>query len=104
MLLRPLQAADNAAMAAVIRSVSAEFGLAPSQGFAVADATLDDLHAVYGHEAAAYWVVENEAGAVVGGGGVAPLQGAPEILEIQKLEDATFRAWHLPLIHFGILT
>ena len=62
MLLRPLQAADNAAMAAVIRSVSAEFGLAPSQGFAVADATLDDLHAVYGHEAAAYWVVENDAG------------------------------------------
>ena len=85
MLLRPLQAADNAAMAAVIRSVSAEFGLAASQGFAVADATLDDLHTVYGHEAAAYWVVENEAGEVVGGGGVAPLQGASEILEIQKM-------------------
>ena len=85
MLLRPLQAADNAAMAAVIRSVSAEFGLAPSQGFAVADASLDDLHAVYGHEAAAYWVVENDAGEVVGGGGVAPLQGAPEVLEIQKM-------------------
>ena len=85
MLLRPLQATDNAAIAAVIRSVSAEFGLAPSQGFAVADVTLDDLHAVYGHETAAYWVVENEAGEVVGGGGVAPLQGAPDILEIQKM-------------------
>ena len=85
MLLRPLQATDNAAIAAVIRTVSAEFGLAPSAGFAVADATLDDLYGVYGHEAAAYWVVENEAGIVVGGGGVAPLQGAPEILEIQKM-------------------
>ena len=65
MLLRPLQATDNAAIAAVIRSVSAEFGLAPSQGFAVADVTLDDLHAVYGHETAAYCLFENEAGKVI---------------------------------------
>lgn len=85
MNLRPIQAQDNAALAAIIRTVSAEFGLAPSQGFAVADATLDDLHGVYGHPEAAYWVVENEAGEVVGGGGVAPLQGAPDVLEIQKM-------------------
>ena len=85
MLLRPIQPKDNAAMAAIIRSVSAEFGLAPSQGFAVDDAALDDLYAVYSDDTAAYWVVENEAGEVVGGGGVAPLQGAPDILEIQKM-------------------
>ena len=85
MLLRPIQPKDNAAMAAIIRSVSAEFGLAPSQGFAVADAALDDLYAVYSDDTAAYWVVENEAGEVVGGGGVAPLQGEPDVLEIQKM-------------------
>lgn len=85
MYLRPLQPEDNAAIAAVIRTVSAEFGLAPSQGFAVADATLDDLYAVYRQDGAAYWVVENEQGEVVGGGGVAPLQGAEHILEIQKM-------------------
>ena len=85
MYLRPLQPEDNAAIAAVIRTVSAEFDLAPSQGFAVADATLDDLYAVYRHDGAAYWVVENEAGEVVGGGGVAPLQGAEHIFEIQKM-------------------
>ena len=85
MLLRPIQPKDNAAMAAIIRTVSAEFGLAPSAGFAVADAALDDLYAVYSDDTAAYWVVENEAGEVVGGGGVAPLQGAPDILEIQKM-------------------
>ena len=72
-------------MAAIIRTVSAEFGLAPSAGFAVADAALDDLYAVYSDDTAAYWVVENEAGEVVGGGGIAPLQGAPDILEIQKM-------------------
>lgn len=85
MLLRPIQPKDNAAMAAIIRTVSAEFGLAPSDGFAVADAALDDLYAAYSDDTAAYWVVENEAGEVVGGGGVAPLQGAPDILEIQKM-------------------
>ena len=85
MLLRPIQPKDNAAMAAIIRTVSAEFGLAPSAGFAVADAALDDLYAVYSDDTAAYWVVENEAGEVVGGGGVAPLQGEPDILEIQKM-------------------
>ena len=88
MLLRPIQPKDNAAMAAIIRTVSAEFGLAPSDGFAVADAALDDLYAVYSDDTAAYWVVENEAGEVVGGGGVAPLQGEPDILEIQKTRCA----------------
>ena len=85
MLLRPIQPKDNAAMAAIIRTVSAEFGLAPSAGFAVADAALDDLYAVYSDDTAAYWVVENEAGEVVGGGGIAPLQGEPNVLEIQKM-------------------
>lgn len=74
MLIAPDTAwGDNAAMAAIIRTVSAEFGLAPSDGFAVADAALDDLYAVYSDDTAAYWVVENRSGQVVGGGGVAPL-------------------------------
>lgn len=85
MYLRRLNAADNAAIAQVIRSVSAEFGLAPSQGFAVADPILDDLYAVYSQDNAAYWVVVDEQNGVIGGGGVSPLKGAEDILEIQKM-------------------
>ena len=45
--LRPIQAQDNPALARIIREVSKEFGLAPESGFAVADAAVDDLYAVY---------------------------------------------------------
>lgn len=85
MPLRPIQASDNAALAAIVRTVSAEFGLAASQGFAVADTVLDDLYRVYSQDGAAYWVLVDEVGVVVGGGGVAPLAGAEGILEIQKM-------------------
>ena len=85
MPLRPIQASDNAALAAIVRTVSAEFGLAASQGFAVADTVLDDLYRVYSQDGAAYWVLVDGVGVVVGGGGVAPLAGAEGILEIQKM-------------------
>lgn len=83
--LRPIQSQDDAALAAVIRQVSEEYGLAPQSGFAVADSVLDHLSEVYTQARAAYWVVSNAAGEIFGGGGIAPLQGAPEILEIQKM-------------------
>lgn len=83
--LRPIQAQDDAALAAIIRQVSQEYGLAPESGFAVADPVLDHLSQVYQAPHAQYWVVINEAGEIFGGGGIAPLQGAPHILEIQKM-------------------
>lgn len=85
MQLRLIQQQDNAAIAAVIRAVSAEHGLGADDGFAVGDSVLDDLHAVYSQEKSAYWVVVDEHGQVLGGGGVAPLQGDESVLEIQKM-------------------
>jgi putative acetyltransferase len=83
--LRQITAADNAAIAAVIRKVSAEYGLTADKGYTVADPNLDELFQVYSQPGAAYWVVEQH-GLVVGGGGVAPLGcSEPDICELQKM-------------------
>ncbi|CAH0535266.1 hypothetical protein VST7929_02898 [Vibrio stylophorae] len=83
-IIRPLTVKDNAAIAAVIRIVSAEYGLTPDKGYGVADPTLDDLFAVYSQPRAQYWVIEWQ-GQVIGGAGYAPLSGAPAICELQKM-------------------
>lgn len=83
--LRTIQVQDNAVLAKIIRSVSKEFGLAPEDGFAVADPILDDLYSVYTQPNAQYWVVENEHGQIFGGGGISPLAGDNSRLEIQKM-------------------
>ena len=83
--LRTIKIQDNAQLAQIIREVSKEFCLAPEAGFAVADPILDDLYTVYSQENAQYWVVENEQGQILGGGGISPLQGDSSTLEIQKM-------------------
>ncbi|EFB9745141.1 GNAT family N-acetyltransferase [Escherichia coli] len=83
--LRKLTAADNPAIASVIRQVSAEYGLTADKGYTVADPNLDELYQVYSQPGHAYWVVEYE-GEVVGGGGIAPLTGSEaDICELQKM-------------------
>ncbi|MBK4715634.1 MULTISPECIES: GNAT family N-acetyltransferase [Tenebrionibacter/Tenebrionicola group] len=83
--LRRLHMEDNAAIARLIRQVSAEFGLTADKGYAVADPNLDRLYETYSQPRHAYWVVEQE-GNVVGGGGIAPLLGSePDICELQKM-------------------
>lgn len=54
-------------------------------GFAVADPILDNLYDVYQQKNAHYWVIENNHGVILGGGGISPLQGDSNILEIQKM-------------------
>ncbi|MGR2702658.1 bifunctional helix-turn-helix transcriptional regulator/GNAT family N-acetyltransferase [Vibrio campbellii] len=83
-VLRPLTKADNSQVADVIRKVSAEYGLTADKGYGVADPTLDDMYSVYDQQGAAYWVVEYQ-GEIVGGGGFAPLAGAPNVCELQKM-------------------
>lgn len=83
--LRKLTAADNPAIARVIRKVSAEYGLTADKGYTVADPNLDELYQVYSQPGHAYWVVEYD-GEVVGGGGIAPLTGSEaDICELQKM-------------------
>jgi putative acetyltransferase len=83
--LRRLTAQDNPAIAAVIRQVSAEYGLTADKGYTVADPNLDELYQLYSQPGHAYWVVEQD-GKVVGGGGIAPLAcSEPDICELQKM-------------------
>ncbi|MFC3394174.1 GNAT family N-acetyltransferase [Brenneria rubrifaciens] len=83
--LRPIKAQDDAAIAHVIRCVSAEFGLTADKGYTVADPNLDNLFALYSQPNSAYWIVEH-AGEVVGGGGIAPLPaGDEDVCELQKM-------------------
>lgn len=83
-LIRPIQPADDAAMAAVIRAVMPEFG-ADGPGFAINDAEVDTMTASYAQPRSSYFVVERD-GVVIGGGGVAPLQnGEADVCELRKM-------------------
>lgn len=82
--LRPIRPEDDSAVAAIIRSVMPEFG-ADGPGFAIHDPEVNGMSAAYATPRAAYFVVEVN-GRVVGGGGIAPLQGAHEnTAELRKM-------------------
>ncbi|NCH88694.1 GNAT family N-acetyltransferase [Cronobacter dublinensis] len=84
-IMRRMTAADNAAVARVIRQVSAEYGLTADKGYTVADPNLDVLYTQYSKPGHAYWVVELD-GEVVGGGGIAPLAcSETDLCELQKM-------------------
>jgi putative acetyltransferase len=83
-VIRPVQLADNASVANIIRTVMPEFG-AGGAGFAIHDAEVDNIHAAYAQPRMAYFVCEID-GKVVGGGGVAPLLGADvNTCELKKM-------------------
>lgn len=83
-LIRPIEPRDDAAVAAIIRRVMPEFG-ACGAGFAINDPEVDWMSQAYAAPRCAYFVVEIE-GHVVGGGGVAPLEGGDEgTCELRKM-------------------
>lgn len=83
-IIRPIEARDDAAVAAIIRTVMPEFG-ATGCGFAINDPEVDWMHRAYSRPRCAYFVVERE-GRVLGGGGVAPLDGGDEdVCELRKM-------------------
>ncbi|WP_145592237.1 GNAT family N-acetyltransferase [Yersinia bercovieri] len=85
LLVRPILAADNLAIANVIRDVSVEFGLSADKGYTVSDPNLDHLYELYSQPRSAYWVVEVD-GNIAGGGGIAPLSGGDtDLCELQKM-------------------
>lgn len=81
---RSITPQDNPAIAFVIRQVSAEYGLTADKGYSVADPTLDTLCQVYQSPRSHYWVLEID-GKVVGGAGIAPLDGEEGVCELQKM-------------------
>ena len=83
-LIRAIEPRDNAAVARIIRTVMPEFG-ADGPGFAIHDAEVDTMFETYARPRSAYFVVERD-GAVIGGGGIAPLEGGDaEVCELRKM-------------------
>lgn len=82
--IRPIQPGDDAAMAAVIRTVMPEFG-AVGSGFAINDPEVDWMSRAYAAPRHVYFVLERD-GRVLGGAGVAPLAGGdPDTCELRKM-------------------
>lgn len=82
--IRPIEPRDDAAVAALIRTVMPEYG-AVGDGFAINDPEVDWMHRAYSLPRSAYFVVELD-GRIVGGGGVAPLAGGDEdTCELRKM-------------------
>lgn len=83
-LIRPIEPHDDAAVAAIIRTVMPEFG-AGGAGFAIHDAEVDAMCTAYRKPRSAYFVAEFD-GTIRGGGGVAPLEhGEPDVCELRKM-------------------
>lgn len=83
-LIRSITAGDDAAVAGIIREVMSSFG-ASGPGFAINDPEVACMSASYDRPRAAYFVVE-QAGTVIGGGGIAPLDGADaDTCELRKM-------------------
>ena len=82
--LRPIQPADDSAIAAIIRDVMTEYG-AVGEGYSIVDPEVDGMTAAYSGERAAYFVALLDA-EIVGGAGVGPLVGGAEgVCELKKM-------------------
>lgn len=86
--IRRIGPADNAAMADVIRTVMTEFG-ACGEGYSINDAEVDHMYEAYSGPRAGYFVVVTDGDRVVGGGGVASLEGGDDgddgVCELKKM-------------------
>jgi len=83
-VVRRIERADNPFVASIIRTVMPEFG-AGGKGFAIHDKEVDDMYTAYSGPRCAYFVCEMD-GELVGGGGIAPLQGGnPDTCELKKM-------------------
>lgn len=83
-MIRPIEPGDNPFVRNIIKTVMPEFG-ASGQGFAIHDKEVEDMFSAYSKKGCAYFVCELD-GKIVGGGGVAPLEGGDEdICELKKM-------------------
>ncbi|MBK7409679.1 MAG: GNAT family N-acetyltransferase [Saprospirales bacterium] len=83
-IFRPIQQADNAQVAHIIRTVMTEYG-AVGEGFSIMDPEVDHMYEAYQIPRAGMYVIE-KAGRVLGCGGFGPLLGAEtHICELKKM-------------------
>lgn len=83
--IRRIEQKDDARVAEIIRFCLIEYGGDHRPDTAWADPYLDRFSTVYVREDNAYWVAENDAGVVIAGVGVGPLNGAEGVCELQKM-------------------
>lgn len=80
--IRPVRAADDAALAAIIRAGMGEFGLC---GGPADEPEVDAISRAFGGPRSAFFVAEAD-GRVLGGGGIGPLAGGPDdACELRKM-------------------
>lgn len=83
-LIRPIEPRDDKAIASIIRTVMPEFG-ADGPGFAIHDTEVDTMYRAYTQPRSSYFMIERH-GVVMGGGGVAPLEGGEaDVCELRKM-------------------
>lgn len=88
-ILRPVRAADDPALAEIIRDVMTEHGCS-GDGFAIHDAEVLSMSDAYRRDRAGYFVVERD-GAVLGGAGFAQLAGTRAEDAVCELRKMYFR-------------
>lgn len=81
---RPIEPRDNAAIAEIIRTSFRENKIDHLEGVSLHDPELERLSEVYNQPGTGYWVAEAN-GSIVGGAGIAPLDGEKGMCEMQKL-------------------
>ena len=85
MIIRHILQTDNQYLAEIIRSTLAEFG-ANHPGTVYFDSSIDSLFELFRKLGSVYYVVENEDGKIVGGGGIFPTEGLPpDTCELVKM-------------------
>lgn len=83
--MRLIEAKDDPQMGRIIRQVMTEFN-AVGEGYSIQDPEVDAMTAAYSDDRAAYFVIENSSGQLVGGAGYAQLAGADtNTCELRKM-------------------
>ena len=83
-IIREIAPQDNKQIKKIVQHVILEMG-APKIGTAYEDSALEDMHGTYQKDKAIYFVVEHQ-GKVLGGGGIAQLDGYyKNTCELQKM-------------------
>lgn len=83
-IIRKITERDNADVENIIRFCLIEFG-ANHEGTAWEDPDLCRFSEIYNTKFSRYWVAEDSRGTVVGGVGIAPLEGTNDTCELQKM-------------------
>lgn len=85
MKIRTIEKRDDKRVAFIIRTCLTEYGGDHRPDTAWADPYLERFSEVYVLENNRYWVAEDADGTVVAGVGIGPIDGEPEICELQKM-------------------